>query len=276
MKSIRQYACMIFLTAILLFISVYWACETDVTLPRFIVQTQDGSQAKEVSIFDAGNGNYYVFLPSYANLERVQVSFSSKDRFSLNDIMLSNGMNCAAFALETPYPFSVNEQETAALWFYKSENVAAMFIDTDSGSMEYIHKDQSYEENSSIKLYTAEGTIDYSSKSCTLKGRGNSSWGYDKKPYSLKLEADENLLDMDAAANWILLANASDETNLNNKLILDLANKGKTVIMVSSEMPELLGVCDRIVVMSGGRVAGEVDARNTTQEEIMTLAAKYV
>ena len=59
------------------------------------------------------------------------------------------------------------------------------------------------------------------------------------------------------------------------QLILDLANKGKTVIMVSSEMPELLGVCDRIVVMSGGRVAGEVDARNTTQEEIMTLAAKY-
>ncbi|MBR5617598.1 MAG: ATP-binding cassette domain-containing protein [Oscillospiraceae bacterium] len=60
------------------------------------------------------------------------------------------------------------------------------------------------------------------------------------------------------------------------QLILDLANKGKTVVMVSSEMPELLGVCDRIVVMSGGRVAGEVDARNTTQEEIMTLAAKYV
>jgi methyl-galactoside transport system ATP-binding protein len=60
------------------------------------------------------------------------------------------------------------------------------------------------------------------------------------------------------------------------QLILDLANKGKTVLMVSSEMPELLGICDRIVVMSGGRVAGEVDARNTTQEEIMTLAAKYV
>lgn len=60
------------------------------------------------------------------------------------------------------------------------------------------------------------------------------------------------------------------------QLIIDLANKGKVVIMVSSEMPELLGVCDRILVMSGGRLAGEVDARNTTQEEIMTLAAKYV
>lgn len=60
------------------------------------------------------------------------------------------------------------------------------------------------------------------------------------------------------------------------QLILDLANKGKIVLVVSSEMPELLGICDRILVMSGGRLAGEVDARNTTQEEIMTLAAKYV
>ncbi len=59
------------------------------------------------------------------------------------------------------------------------------------------------------------------------------------------------------------------------QLILNLAKEGKSVIMVSSEMPELLGVCDRILVMSGGRLAGEVDAKTTTQEEIMTLAAKY-
>ena len=51
--------------------------------------------------------------------------------------------------------------------------------------------------------------------------------------------------------------------------------KGKTVIMVSSEMPELLGVCDRILVMSGGKLAGEVNADTATQEDIMTLAAKF-
>ena len=60
------------------------------------------------------------------------------------------------------------------------------------------------------------------------------------------------------------------------QLIIDLAKEGKGVMMVSSEMPELLGVCDRIIVMSGGRIAGEVDAKTATQEEILTLAAKYV
>lgn len=60
------------------------------------------------------------------------------------------------------------------------------------------------------------------------------------------------------------------------KLINDLAARGKTVLMVSSEMPELLGVCDRILVMSGGRLAGEINAKTATQEDIMALAAKYV
>ena len=59
------------------------------------------------------------------------------------------------------------------------------------------------------------------------------------------------------------------------QLIIDLAKEGRTIIMVSSEMPELLGVCDRILVMSGGKLAGEVDVDNTSQEEIMAYAAKY-
>ncbi len=60
------------------------------------------------------------------------------------------------------------------------------------------------------------------------------------------------------------------------QLISELATSGKCVLMVSSELPELLGVCDRILVMSGGRLAGEVDARTATQEDIMKLATKYV
>ena len=59
------------------------------------------------------------------------------------------------------------------------------------------------------------------------------------------------------------------------KIILDLANKGRSVLVVSGEMPELLGICDRILVLSGGRVSGIVDAGEATQEEIMTLAAKF-
>ena len=59
------------------------------------------------------------------------------------------------------------------------------------------------------------------------------------------------------------------------KLIINLATDGKGIIMVSSEMGELLGLCDRIIVMSGGRIAGELNAEDATQEKIMELASMY-
>ena len=60
------------------------------------------------------------------------------------------------------------------------------------------------------------------------------------------------------------------------QLMIDLAKQGDSIIMVSSELQELLGVCDRIIVMSGGYKTGEVIPAATTQEEIMTLAAQCV
>ena len=53
-------------------------------------------------------------------------------------------------------------------------------------------------------------------------------------------------------------------------LINEMVSQGKAVIMVSSEMPELLGMCDRIYVMSEGRLAGELTAQEATQEKIMS------
>lgn len=55
------------------------------------------------------------------------------------------------------------------------------------------------------------------------------------------------------------------------RLINQIAKEGKTVIMISSEMPEILGMCDRIMVMHEGRKMGELMAEEATQEKIMAL-----
>ena len=64
------------------------------------------------------------------------------------------------------------------------------------------------------------------------------------------------------------------------QLIFNLASKKKGIIVCSSEMPELLGICDRILVMSGGYISGEYDLReapeHATQENIMRDATKFV
>ncbi len=60
------------------------------------------------------------------------------------------------------------------------------------------------------------------------------------------------------------------------QLINNVAKEGKAVVVVSSEMPELLGICDRIAVMSNGHMAGILDIQDATQEKIMELAVQYI
>ena len=55
-------------------------------------------------------------------------------------------------------------------------------------------------------------------------------------------------------------------------IINELASAGKSIIMISSEMPELLGMSDRIMVMSNGYMSGILDAHEATEEKIMELA----
>ena len=59
------------------------------------------------------------------------------------------------------------------------------------------------------------------------------------------------------------------------QIMLDLARAGKGIIMISSEMPELIGMSDRIMVMCNGRITGELNKDEATQENIMSLATKF-
>ena len=53
----------------------------------------------------------------------------------------------------------------------------------------------------------------------------------------------------------------------------ELAKAGKAIIMVSSELPEVIGMCDRVIVLHAGKVAGEVCRQDLTQEKVMSLAS---
>ena len=60
------------------------------------------------------------------------------------------------------------------------------------------------------------------------------------------------------------------------ELIIGMAKQGKTILVVSSEMPEILGITNRIGVMSNGHLAGIVNTKETNQEELLRLSAKYL
>lgn len=61
--------------------------------------------------------------------------------------------------------------------------------------------------------------------SLTMKGRGNSTWGLPKKPYRLKLDSKAKVLGLEAAKNWVLLANYSDKTLIRTSFAFELGKK---------------------------------------------------
>lgn len=81
------------------------------------------------------------------------------------------------------------------------------------------------------------------------------------------LDADSRLLIFDEPTKGIDVGSKNEIY----RIMRQLANQGKGILMVSSDLPELLLVCDRIIVLSEGEIRGEFDAYNATEEGIMAL-----
>lgn len=101
---------------------------------------------------------------------------------------------------------------------------------------------------------------------------GNLSGGNQQKVVVGKwLARDSRVVIFDEPTRGIDVAAKVEIYNLMN----ELKKQGIAVMFVSSEMPEVMGIADRIIVMCDGRITGELDARETSQNEILTLATRF-
>ncbi|WP_102958037.1 multiple monosaccharide ABC transporter ATP-binding protein [Mangrovicella endophytica] len=95
---------------------------------------------------------------------------------------------------------------------------------------------------------------------------GNLSGGNQQKVVLSKwLFSDPDVLILDEPTRGIDVGAKYEIYTIINKL----ADEGKGILVISSEMPELLGICDRIYVLNEGRIVGELDGREASQEKIM-------
>ncbi|MBQ2701120.1 MAG: CotH kinase family protein, partial [Clostridia bacterium] len=106
----------------------------------------------------------------------------------------------------------------ATLNVMKSANLNALFITTESGSMKEIHKDKEHRESGHFVMLSPAGDIALELPLDEIKGRGNSSFRYKKKPYQIKFEEKIDLLGMGKAKKWILLTNYIDNSLLRNRI----------------------------------------------------------
>ena len=188
------------------------------------VVTQAGSE--KIHCWE-GDGVYHVFLPSHADLSNVEIQTNRLFPLYWNGKKVEDGTTIQSFFPDETVCFQIRKAmgryDEVVVKIHRTENTASLFIDTSSGSLDYIHDTKGNEESGQLRLYTADGAQNASAQLRTIKGRGNSTWAADKKPYSLELVTKEDLLGMGAAKKWILLANSDDPSNIGNKMGYEFA-----------------------------------------------------
>lgn len=184
-----------------------------------------GDSATEITAFEMEDGKYYVFLPSYASLKNLYVVIPDGSNILIDGEVYLDGTNCGKLEKDTEYRLELNYGSNDTIQFMQSSDVPAMYIDTASGRMDYIHEKKGNEETANISLYSKAGEILLDTEGCSIKGRGNYTWEQEKKPYAVTLTSEADLLGMGQAANWILLSNSTEQTNLRNAIAYDLARE---------------------------------------------------
>ena len=146
-----------------------------------------GSGMETIRCVQMEAGDYMVFLPGYVGLDQVFPILKGAQA-AVDGRTLEETRSCAGLELNREYPFTYTHHgrtQNSTITFVQSGGVPSMYIDVASGSMTYIHAKKTHKETGVLRLYDADGSQLYSGKLDKIRGRGNSTWYEEKKPYNL-------------------------------------------------------------------------------------------
>ncbi len=164
------------------------------------VPERDCYEAKIVTVraeetvrsFRYDEARYYLFLPAYAR------------------------------GIEVRYGEGKPLDDGTELILMYSENLPALFVQTEEEAAEFL-TNKEVSAPGRMQILLADGSVDYEGEIAGIRGRGNTTWGTDKKAYNIHLEEAHSLLGMGKGKKWTLLSLHKEGTHLNTKLALDMA-----------------------------------------------------
>ncbi len=162
------------------------------------------------------DGTYYLFVPSSIDLANVKVSFKSNADVFAGETKLVNGETTSAFDGKSEVTLTSGGENFKVVIINES-TVASVFIETKSGNLDAVHADKDYKEEGKIIIINSDNVnAEYNGVLEYIKGRGNSTWEMEKKPYNLKLDKKADLFGMGKSKKWSLIANHSDDSLVRN------------------------------------------------------------
>ena len=104
----------------------------------------------------------------------------------------------------------------------KSEKIPSLYLETESESMEYLHKTKENSEKGYIRTVDESGKESYEGEVFKIKGRGNYTWLLDKKSYTLTFSKPVGMLGMQERKQWVLAACADEDTHMINRMVFEM------------------------------------------------------
>jgi hypothetical protein len=190
------------------------------------VEVRADSAAQHITPwYDEQQDIYYFFMPAFVNDSILFFDEIGNAGISIDGEHYRRG---GSFSWESGAVYQFRDKNSDLAYrvsFMKSENIPALFVNTDSGSMEYLNSDKENEEAGHLVSVTADGNVEYNGRLKKLSGRGNSTWDSYKKPYSVTLPDTYSLCGLEAGRKWNLLALTYESDKIHSKLVYDMAQE---------------------------------------------------
>ncbi len=193
------------------------------TTPQLIAMVLSDEQ-KIYPWYNEKKGCFYYFVPSYADLSSSFLALDKNKEAIIDGDVYSGNKEIDNLVYNTVYLMDYNNKQSKII-FVKSENVSTMYVTTATGSMKEVLQSKNHKEVAEITVVDKHGKTDIVKRDSYIKGRGNSTWLYEKKPFSVILSMPESILGMEQSSKWVLLANALDYSGIRNAIVFDTAKK---------------------------------------------------
>ena len=204
------------------------------TLHAYGDSAEEGTRIEVLTIEDQN----ILVLPATVSPERVCLCFDSPDSVEaagdLSSVQIRSGEPFDLTALCSGETYALKLEaadQTYEIELFFADRIGTMYLISDDAENEgraWVESspDKSNKAKGQMILQNADGSVVYRDALSQIKGRGNSTWNMDKKPYQIKLDKKTDLLQTgskdNATKTWVLLANYADQSVMRNTLIYDL------------------------------------------------------
>lgn len=189
-----------------------------------------------VAQYDEESSTFTVILPTTTDFSELKLSLVTEgESVTVGGSKFDEGK---AYNLSSPLKVTVKVGKKSKDYTIIAKNTGLPVVRITTPQKQDITSKEEWLEGAEMVIDKADGTRDYEG-TMSIRGRGNSTWRYDKKPYALKLDKKAEILGMPKDKRWVLLANYIDRTLMRNDLAFWLSRQTNLPYTVSGKFVEV-------------------------------------